>query len=322
MTYGNKFLVVCCFVMGACLLFTRDIKAFELQNPTAVFSLGFTSNSNIKNKVDAQEASDSLTDTGLRIVLPGKINKETRVQLEYVLKQDWKRSNETLNSRSSSFNLRFMHVYVKKTLFQFAFLYQDFDVFLASGINFAAQHKLSKTSSAKLDYTTAKRRWPLSVLDGTNSILKLDYRMQLTPKTSISPFYEYEKNSVSLTPGQEYKGQTLGIRYSWKFNDRVTIMPSYDYRTRNYDSATTTCTGCLNNPATRNEKRHQFTLSVGYKLDDAMNLMFKYNYYKNNASSNVPAYAADRDYKAHLFSIMLSIKSTASKSKKQKDEEQ
>ncbi len=329
---GVKFLMA---VFVLCVAMSGRVFAWE--DPSATLTVGTSTNTNVFN--NPEDISDRVFDTGLRVVLPHTVTKKTKFNLEINYKQDWKQDQDKLNSRTSMVNLRMLHTYSKNLSMQAAYLYQDFEVFLASGINLVLQPKLTKTNSVKVDYTYLQKRFPNITQNGINQIIKLDYKVQLSKISSITPFIDYEKNAVPGSSGSEYKGPTAGLRYEFKIDKRLTLATSYDYRTRDYDSpskatissisaadrgglvtlgwtcsaitAKQTTATCTFPNVTRTERRGQFTLGLKYTLQKNADLNLKYAFYKNDGASSDPGsnFGTTKSYKVNIFSISVSLRS-------------
>lgn len=340
---------VVCFMMlmMAVLMSTGTASAWE--DPSATLTVGTSTNTNVFN--NPEDISDRVLDTGLRVVLPHTVTKKTKFNVEINYKQDWKQDQEKLNSRTSMVNFRMLHTYSKNLSMQAAYLYQDFDVFLASGINLVLQPKLTKTNSVKLDYTYLQKRFANTSQNGINQIIKLDYKVQLSKIASITPFINYEKNAVPSSSGSEYKGPTAGLRYEWKMNKKTTLATSYDYRVRDYDNPSKatltsisaadrgglvalgwTCSAitakqptasCTFPNVTRTERRGQFTFGLKYTLQKNADLNLKYAFYKNDGASSDPGskFGTTKSYNANVFSISVSIRSLKMKKTKKEGRE-
>lgn len=323
--------------------------AYAWDDPKATVIVGASTNTNIFNK--PEEINDKINDLSLNISMPHELKKKTdKLNLSINYKQDWKAEQEKLNSRSSTVKLELNHTFSKKTSGKLGYSYQDFDTFLGATVNASLSTKITKNNSLKIDYSYATKRFPNKKSDATTQTLKMDYKITLTKKTSLTPFFAYESNGVPGSLASEYKGTTAGLRYEWKMSKKTTLTTSYDLRSRDYDNATKaslsgitaagrtelvalgwSCTkitakkptsSCTYKNVTRVEKRGQFSLGLKYMLQKNADLNFKYTYYKNNADSSDPGskFGATKDYSTHIFAVNVTLRSVKAKKAKKSEE--
>ncbi len=337
----------CLFIAIIEILLTADA-ARAWEDPTATFTFGTSTNTNIFNK--PEEVGDKINDAALKVTLPHTLKKkQTKLNLTLNYKLDWKQEQEKINSSTTSVNAGITHIYSKRLIGMLAYQYSDYESFLSNGINLILLPKLSKTNSVVLNYTYAKRRFPNPALDAVNQTARIDYKIQFDKKTSLTPFFGYEINSVPRSLGSEYKGNTAGLRYDWKMSGKTTFTTSYDLRVRDYMNpskatlssvsaadrpglvtlgwscttitATKTTASCTMQNVTRVEKRGQLSFGFKYILQKNADLNIKYIHYKNNADSSDPGsrFGATKAYDTDIISLSVSIKSL--KAKKPKKEE-
>ena len=118
----------CLFIaLTAILLSAGGARAWE--DPTATFTVGTSTNTNIFNK--PEEVADRINDVGLKVTLPHTLKKkQTKLNIDLNYRQDWKDDQEKLNSRTSTVKFGLTHVYSKKLLLLAAYQYQDYESFL------------------------------------------------------------------------------------------------------------------------------------------------------------------------------------------------
>lgn len=331
-----------------CLLLTANVYAWD--DPKATMIFGTSTNTNIFNK--PEEINDKINDLSLNVTMPHELKKKTdKLNFSLNYKQDWKGENEKLNSRSSTYKVDLTHTFSKKMTGKLAYQYQDFDSFIGSGIGITLSPKLTKTNSVKLDYSYSKKRFPNIKLNAVTQTFKFDYKVQLDKKSSITPFFNYETNSVPESLGSEYKSNTAGLRFEWKASKKTTFTTSYDLRSKDFDNPSKaslskisaadrtelvalgwsctkittkrTTSSCTFKNVTRVEKRGQFSMGIKYMLQKNADLNFKYTFYKNDVDSSDPGskFGATKNYNTNIFAVNVTIKSLKAKKQKKAEDE-
>lgn len=284
------------------------------EKPTFIFTVGTTTTTNIFNNV--LDVADKFTDVNLQLVVPARLNTKTKGFVDYFYKQDWKKDNDELNVTIQQLGARLFHQTSKKLSSQLAFIYQDYDIYRASGFSIGIQNRFPKTKMLKMDYTYLKRVFSNPVQNGGNHTLKLSYVLPVDVISIATPFYQYELNTAQQAQNLEYKSHTLGIRYDWKDwrkpKKKISYYISYDYRIRNYDTPFL-FKGML---SAKQEKRYQFNAGITFTVNQNTKFLTKYMYFDNQASSDNALYVKGKTYRVHIFSVAFQFTQTGLKSGK------
>lgn len=266
-------------------------------------TLGTSSTTNVFN--NALEIGDKFTDLNVHLSASQALTKKTAASLDYLYKKDWKQDHEEINATIQDLGLRLTHRFAKKHSFQGAFVYQDYDIYRAGGINLLLTYRHSKTNTLRLNYVFQKRRFANDVQNGANQTAKLMNTFPVDSISSLTPYYQYEINTTGNAPNLEYKGHTMGMSYDWmdkrKPKKKISYSVLYDYRIRNYDTPFL-FKGML---STKLEKRHQLNLGVTYHASAHAKFIIKYIYFENHASSDNSFYVKGKSYRVHIFSAAV-----------------
>lgn len=303
---------------GGGILFLPQ-KSLGKEKAKLLLTFGTSTTTNVFS--NALEIGDKFTDVNLSLAVPHALTKKTSTLFEYLYKQDWKKDHDEINATLQNLGVRLSHRIAEKHSAQVAYLYQNYDIYHASGINLSLQTRHSKTSTLKLDYTFQKRAFSNNVQNGTNHTTKLSYTLPVDSISTLTPFYQYEINTTNGAPNFEYKGNTAGLHYAWtdwrKPKKKISYTVLYDYRIRNYDTPFL-LKGML---STKQERRHQLNLGILYHASKNTKFIFNYIYFENHASSENAFYVKGKTYRAHIFSAAIQLEPFLTSKKKSKSPE-
>lgn len=316
-TYGT---VLHAGIVTACwcgILFLPQ-RATGQEKAKVVVTLGTSTTTNVFN--NALEIGDKFTDLNIQLGASRALKKNTAASMEYLYKKDWKHDHEEINATIQDLGFRLTHRFAKKHSLQSAFVYQDYGIYRAGGVNLSLLYRHTKTNTLHLNYAFQKRRFANDVQNGTNQAAKIMNTFPVDSVSTLTPYYQYEINTTGGAPNLEYKGHTLGMSYNWKDKrkpkKKISYSVLYDYRIRNYDTPFL-FKGML---STKQEKRHQLNLGVAYHASPQVKFIVKYIYFENHASSDNAFYVKGKSYRAHIFSAAVQFEPVTALKKKHRSQ--